>query len=139
MNFLQLDKSKCSIRGSTCLGALHTLEGLCLHTHSGSGVADVTAAARLVVPALGWDVERAVWLKEAGKGERQELWREIPEGCSFGAARRTAGGGVALPGICQAAPLPPFPNPPGQPGCTDGWWGAGDAGKLLHCCFECCL
>lgn len=42
VNFLQLDKSKCSILGSTCLGTVHKLEGLCLHTHSGSGVAAVT-------------------------------------------------------------------------------------------------
>lgn len=120
MNFLQLDKSNCSIWESTCLGALHKLEGLCLHTHSGSGVAAVTAAARMVVPALGCDVERAVWLKKAGKEGRQELWRlslhwrEIPEGCGFGTARTTAGGGVALVSICLTVSFH-FQTLPGSP------------------------
>lgn len=40
-----------------------------------------------------------MWLKKAGKGGHQELWRlflhwrEIPEGCGFGTAGRAAGGG----------------------------------------------
>lgn len=141
VNFLQSDESKCSIWGSTCLGALHELEGLCLHTHSGS----VTAAARLVVPALGGDVERAVWLKKAGKRAAPRTLEAVfaLEGDSRGLQFRHSQDGCGWWGgtghICQADPLPMSPNPPGQPGCTDRWWGAGDAGKVLLCCSECCL